>query len=98
MALATAWDNRMVPIWPYVEKDRTNWTVLEKRASTDTEYRQDWTNVGTQSTKMPRINTCGCRQTQNRHKTGTESKKNELSGDDFSRYEKETKNEWNNMK
>jgi len=56
MELATAWDNWMVPTWAYAEEDRTNWTVQEKRASTDTVYRQDWTNVGTPSTKTPHIN------------------------------------------
>ena len=39
----------------YAEEDRTNWTVQDKRVSTGTEYRQDWNNVGTQSTKMPSI-------------------------------------------
>jgi hypothetical protein len=56
MVLATEWDTWMVPILPYAEEDRTNWTVQDKRASTDAEYGQDWTNVGTQQTKMPRIN------------------------------------------
>jgi len=56
MAKATAWDTWMLPIWPYAEEDRTNWTVRDKRASSHTEYRQDWTNVGNQSTKMRRIN------------------------------------------
>ena len=45
----------MVPTWPYGEEDRTNWAVQEKRATTDTEYRQDWTSVRNQTTKMSRI-------------------------------------------
>jgi hypothetical protein len=82
----------MVSIWPYAEEDRTNCAAQEKRASTDAEYRQDWTSVGTQSTKMPRINNMRVYADADRHKTGTNNKKNELSREEFDRYANERTN------